>query len=146
MPSIIASLPARRARLMPMRDGLPPLRRILLVDTEPALAAIVAEWLEPEGWRVESGDVARGAALVIVDVAFPRQAAEHLQRLGAVHAGTPILVLSSTFLGRIDCCGAVARQLGVAGVLPKPLQRDALLGAVQQLAGPAAASAVASRV
>ena len=130
---------------MRMLDGPHPSRRILLVDAEPALAAIVAEWLAPHGWRVEGHDAGDGAALVIVDVPFPRQAAGQLQRLGAVHAGTPILVLSSTFLGRIECCGVLARQLGVAGVLPKPLQRDALLAAVQQLAGPAVAMGAAAR-
>ena len=130
---------------MRMLDGPHPSRRILLVDAEPALAAIVAEWLAADGWRVEGHDAGDGAALVIVDVPFPRQAADQLQRLGAVHAGTPILVLSSTFLGRIECCGVLARQLGVAGVLPKPLQRDALLAAVRQLAGPAVAKGAAAR-
>ena len=118
-----------------MDNGLPAPRRVLLVDTEPALAAMVAEWLEPCGWMAAAEANGALPSLVIVDVPFPRQAADMLQRLAAAHAGTPILVLSSTFFASVDRNGAVARQLGVAGVLPKPLRREALQAAVEQLGG-----------
>ena len=136
MLSIATTLRARRAQPCPMpfmAEAVPASRRILLVDAEPALAAMVAEWLEPSGWQVDTSIDGARPALVIVDVPFPRQANDMLQRLSAAHAGTPIVVLSSTFFATVDRCGAVARQLGVAGVLPKPLQREALQLAVQQL-------------
>ena len=113
---------------------------VMLVDVEPALSAMVAEWLEPCGWRVTatSGDEAPGhpADLLIVDVPFPRQERIARQRFGAVHAATPIVVMSSTFFAGVASNGAVARQLGVAGVLAKPLQRDCLVAAVGQALQP----------
>jgi CheY-like chemotaxis protein len=112
----------------------------MLVDVEPALAAMVAEWLEPCGWRVTaaSGEDAAGhpADLLIVDVPFPRQERIDRERFGGVHAATPIVVISSTFFAGVARNGAVAHQLGVAGVLAKPLQRDCLVAAVGQALRP----------
>ena len=107
---------------------------ILLVDADPALRGLLEEWLHPHGHRVvESG----GAAdLVVVDIPYPRRdGLEVLQRVAREHPRAPRLVLSSGFFPGIDCGGAVAQSLGVAGVLPKPLTREALLAAVQRLTG-----------
>lgn len=81
------------------------------------------------------GDGARGRYdLVIVDVPFPRQGGlDLLRRVGNEHPNTPILALSPTFFGSIACAGAVARALGVASVLPKPVSREALISAARNL-------------
>jgi DNA-binding response OmpR family regulator len=151
MPSIAAGPSSAAARLLPSRYGArevsavpddPRVPNVLLVDVEPALAAMVAEWLEPCGWRVRatsSTDAGQHPAdLLIVDVPFPRQERIARQRFGATHALTPILLISSTFFAGVACNGTLARQLDVAGVLAKPLQHDCLVAAVEQALRPMA--------
>jgi CheY-like chemotaxis protein len=110
------------------------LAEIVLVDADPALRGLLEEWLQPLGHRVveEGGN----ADLVVVDIPYPRRdGCEVLQRIANEHPKAPRLVLSSSFFPGVDCCGAVASSLGVAGVLPKPLTREALVAAVQRLSG-----------
>ena len=110
--------------------------RVLVVDADPTLYGLIEEWLGAEGFDVACGQPAGGAPfdLVIVDIAFPRQAAPDLQRVAAEHPGIPLLALSSTFFSNIPADGVVARALGVTGVLHKPLARDALVAAARRLA------------
>jgi CheY-like chemotaxis protein len=108
--------------------------KILVVDADPALLGLLGEWL------VDLGEVSarRGDSetcdLLVVDVPYPRQGEGNpLRRLADTHPGTPVLALSPTFFAGIDTHGAVARALGVAGVLPKPVRREALVAAVRHL-------------
>ena len=74
------------------------------------------------------------AALAIVDVPFTRHGGhEVVQRVAAQYPGVPILALSPTFFSNVKCGGNCARALGVDGVLPKPVARDALIDAVRNL-------------
>lgn len=113
--------------------------RILVVNADPALLGLLGEWLAELGHVApRRGDgVAAGEAdcdLLVVDVPFPRQGeSTPLRRLADAHPGTPVLALSSTFFTGIETHGAVARSLGVAGVLPKPVAREALVAAVRHL-------------
>lgn len=113
--------------------ALPRRPRILLSGADAALAALLAEWLgDLADLQLDTGcpSPTQPADLHIVDVPFPRRAdpaAEPPAR------AVPVLMLSSTFLGAIDCHGPVAAALGVDGVLPKPVARDALLAAVRRL-------------
>jgi CheY-like chemotaxis protein len=115
-----------------------PAPRVLVVDADCALFGLLAEWLGAEGCEVvqAAGDDAGAAErfdLVIVDVPFPRQGGVDLTaRIMKRHPMTPILAMSSTFFGRIECCGPVARALGVACVLPTPLSRQALVDAARR--------------
>jgi CheY-like chemotaxis protein len=133
---------------LPMLQHLPPPCArtdagplVLVVDADRATRDLLDEWLAGSGYRVaaaeaEAGAASGGAALIVVDLPFPRQGGQAvLQRLAAQHPGVPILALSSTFFASVACTGAVARELGVAGVLPKPIRRDALVAAVTALAG-----------
>jgi two-component system, OmpR family, response regulator len=113
--------------------------RVLLVEADTPLIELLDTWLAAEGWRVitESDDhpvATEPADLVIVDVPFPRQGGVDLiRRIASSHPMTPILALSSTFFAGIECCGPVARELGVACVLPQPASREALIQAVRRL-------------
>lgn len=110
-------------------------RRARVLDADPALAGLLEEWLAEAGCVIAPD----GAAdLIVVDVPIPRWGgAEALRRLAGEHAGTPILALSSNFLPGVGGSATVARALGVAAVLPKPVTREALLGAVEKLLGTA---------
>jgi CheY-like chemotaxis protein len=127
-----------------------PVRSIHVVDADLATFDLMREWLEPDGWRVvelesgklgagghdgADGDKADAPSLVIVDLAYPRHAAlPALARLREALPGVPLLVMSPTIFDGVGCCGPCARQLGVAGVLPKPLSREALVAAVANVA------------
>jgi DNA-binding response OmpR family regulator len=110
----------------------------LLVDLEPSLATLIAEWLDDIGVDacIPARDASRDRAvdLVVVDVPYPRR--EGAQRVGALAAAlprAPILALSSTFFAGVAASGSVARDLGAAAVLPAPVGRDALVAAVRRL-------------
>jgi len=111
--------------------------RILVVDADPALYGLLEEWLAEEGCRVVDQD----PDLVLVDLPRPKQAgvellsasANLLTQLAARHPGKPLVALSSSFFAGVEANGAVARALGVQAVLPKPLTREALIGALRKL-------------
>lgn len=104
---------------------------VRVIGADPALRGLLEEWLEPHGHRLVEGG---RADLVVVDIPQPRRdGVEVLERIALKHPAAPRLVLSSSFLPGVDCCGPVARSLGVAGVLPKPLTREALTEAVQRV-------------
>lgn len=111
--------------------------RILVVDADRVTLGLLDEWLRASGYDVVDGqaDAAApdGVALAIIDVPFARSGVERLRRFAARHPGMPILALSPTFFSNVRCTGGCARSLGVAGVLPKPIGRDALIGAVEGL-------------
>jgi DNA-binding NarL/FixJ family response regulator len=113
-----------------------PCYRARLVDTDDVMRGLLDEWLAALGCTVVAEPGADAAPpkvdLVIVDVPFPRQGGSELvQRVARQHPGTPILALSPNFFSGIECCGPVARALGVDCVLPKPATREALATAVR---------------
>ena len=117
-----------------------PAPRVLVVDADSALLGLLQEWLGAEGLQVEAAgdgcrpDLARPVDLVIVDMPFPRQGCRRqLDQVSLAHSSVPVLALSSSFVGHVECCGSLARDLGVTCVLPKPATRDALLNAVHRL-------------
>ena len=113
--------------------------RALIVEADPALSGLLGEWLEGQGFGVYEELPAGSCDLIVADVPRPRQGApEFLRRLARDHPGTPVLALSSNFLPGADGASAVARTLGVAAVLAKPVSRDALLAAVKKLVTQAA--------
>jgi CheY-like chemotaxis protein len=114
--------------------------RVLLVDIEPALAGLLAEWLRQAGIDASAAQGAQAsslpchAELLVTDIPFPRQgASSRLQALALAWPGTPILALSPTFFAGVATGGEVARRLGVAAVLATPVTRNAWLAAVQRL-------------
>ena len=111
--------------------------RALIVDADPALLGLLEEWLGEGGWSVQQERTDESPAgdydLIVADLPFPRHGSSALlRRLADENPGTPIVVLSSNFFPGIDAAGAVAKGLGVAAVLPKPVSRDALLAAVDR--------------
>jgi len=117
------------------------IRRILVADADCALYGLLKEWFAGTDFVVsgtcEPGDRAQdGYDLIVVDVPFPREGGHDVVKaLAREHPDTPIVALSSSFLPGIEACGAVARDLGAAGVLPKPLKCEALMGAVRKILG-----------
>ena len=116
-------------------------RRVLVVDADPPLFGLLQEWLADCGCiAVDSASARRNDDrfdLVIVDIPVPRRGGKDLvTRIANKHPGIPILALSSCFFASISCQGEVARALGVASALPKPVSHDALQSAVCALLKP----------
>ena len=109
--------------------------RVLVVDADPALLGLLEEWLAARGCTVEAAPPTGcdGFDLILVDVPSPRQCTEALKAIVEAHPRTPILALSSSFFPGVDTTGAVARALGVAGVVAKPVTQRVLLDAVRRL-------------
>lgn len=120
--------------------GVTPNRLIRVANADGATLGLLREWLHAAGYRVASGrggeaGVREQALVTIVDVPFSRHgAAELLEQVARDFPGEPLLALSATFFSNVACGGGCARRLGVAGVLPKPVARDALLAAVERFA------------
>lgn len=117
-----------------------PARCVLVANADPSTFGLLCEWLGAEGYRVideraATEEVREPIAAVVVDVPFARHGGlELVQQVAARHPGAPILALSATFFANVKCSGGCAHSLGVAGVLPKPLARDALVDALRKLA------------
>jgi CheY-like chemotaxis protein len=113
--------------------------RVCVIDADDAWRALLEQWLQGMGCEVvpEPADASTPAPtvnLVIVDLPFPRQGGVDLvKRITSRHPATPILALSSNFFSRIECCGPLARDLGVDCVLPKPATREAIADAVRRV-------------
>lgn len=128
---------AGRAPTILTTDGAP---RVRVVDADPALVALIGEWLGEAGCLVVGAAGPPGPAddceLVVVDVAYPRSGGrEQLQRVAHANPGRPILALSTNFFSGVDCHGPIAREIGATCVLAKPFARDALIRTVHGLLG-----------
>lgn len=114
--------------------------RIAVLDGDAALLGLVSAWLADSAEVVARAGAqgAPDADLLLVDVPFPRRlSAGALREIAQRHPDVPVVALSPSLLPGVASRGEVARQLGVAAVLPKPLPREALLRTVQELLGEA---------
>ena len=115
--------------------------RIVIIEDDPLMRSLLAEWLTAEGYCVESvaGDNAQPSPsvdLVIVDVYMPRcLGVERLRSARRTYPGVPIIVSSGQFRPSVDGAGSTARALGVERVVAKPFSRETLLDAVRSVIG-----------
>lgn len=115
------------------------MRRVLLVDFDVTLHAMLKEWLGELGHSVIGCHTATRAAPTPADLAVVdlppsiERGQELLSRLRQWLPGMPLLALSSNVMPGIDSAGAVARALGAQRVLPKPVTRQVLCEAVASL-------------
>jgi DNA-binding NarL/FixJ family response regulator len=122
---------------------MPISHRVLVLDSDALTQSMICEWLDADGWHVVEPTADEAAnddlhlSLVVVDLPFPRAVSfDALQEIRKDYPGVPVLVMSPTVFANVGCCGPCADSLGVSGVLPKPVSRDALIGAVRRLARP----------
>ena len=115
--------------------------RIVIIEDDPLMRSLLAEWLTAEGYCVESvaGDNAQPSPsvdLVIVDVYMPRfLGVDDLRSAHCAYPGVPIIAISGQFRPGLDGAGSTTRTLGVERVIAKPFSRETLLDAVRSVIG-----------
>jgi two-component system response regulator CpxR len=115
------------------RDGTPAMSRILVIDDDRELTAMLAEYLEPEGFAVEAAHtgedglaqaLATDYSLIILDVMLPR--INGLEVLRRLRARTQCPVIMLTARGQ-DVDRIVGLEIGADDYLAKPFNSRELL-------------------
>lgn len=115
-------------------------RKVLIVEDEPDVRAVLRQGLERKGWQVSTADTCTVAEqiwrasrpdIALLDYSLPDgNAFALIPRLRAVDSSVPLIVL--TGYGTIDLA-VEAIKLGADQFLTKPLELSALFAALQQV-------------
>jgi DNA-binding NtrC family response regulator len=117
---------------------------IVVYEEDDLMRGLLEEWLKSAGYQVRGhathcAPQTGGADLLIASIYMPKQAGIRLvSELLTKYPATPVIAISGQFRAGLAAAGTTAQTLGVAQVIAKPLTRDALLGAVIAIIGPAA--------
>lgn len=112
--------------------------KVVLIEEDVAMQALIAEWLTQAGHRVESLRRAATAPAVDVDlliVDLPRLREADALDVRARYPGVPVIGLSAQLARSLPASSERARSLGVAALLSKPCSARELLSAVADAAG-----------
>lgn len=111
---------------------------IAVYESDDLMYGLLCEWLRGAGHIVR--DSARTdrqmprADIVIVSVSGSKREIEPLVRgVRRANPGAPIVALSSQIRLGLSSNGVLARELGVARVMAKPLTRQQLVAAVDEI-------------
>jgi CheY-like chemotaxis protein len=121
--------------------------RILVIEDDPILRDLMAEWLTAAGSRValaaDGGAGIRVArtfrpALVVTDINMPGVGgAAVIAEMARNHPGVPVIAISAHFRSEFGMAAETATALGATRTLSKPFRRAEMIGAVSELVGPA---------
>lgn len=109
--------------------------RILVVDDDPSIVAVIADILRAEGHEIvaaENGadalEKANGESLVLLDMRMPvLDGWGFARRFRAAGKSSPIVVMTAAENAR-----RWAEEIGADGYLAKPFEIDALIAAVER--------------
>jgi two-component system OmpR family response regulator len=123
---------------MPVTEGTKRRRRIVVVEDDGDIAALLTDILETEGYApVVVSDAAtlnseldRRPDLIVLDLRLARDGADHMLRCLRERAmgDVPVLLLSAA-----SDLPERARELGVTRYLAKPFEIEELLGIVRDM-------------
>jgi DNA-binding response OmpR family regulator len=110
--------------------------RVLVVEHDSLLRALVGEWLRAEGFEAlfaQGGAVARIEAVdaLIIDLAKPCDSHGCISAWRQAYPGARIIAVSGRFQVGDTGSQAMADKLGVTGVLAKPFTRGELRAALE---------------
>ncbi len=116
---------------------------IVLVESDDLILQLLERWLAQAGHLTRAIDVTVIRAtdpidLIVADAPGTAAAAGVVAALRAAH-DAPVLLISARFPQGARRSAALARQLGVEALLPKPFTRDQFLAAVATALGSGAA-------
>jgi CheY-like chemotaxis protein len=112
-------------------------KRILVIEDDPILRDLLAEWLLAAGYRV--GVAAEGASGIADARAHPPGGATVIAEVRRMYPEIPVIAISAHFRSDLGLAPEDALALGAARTLAKPFKRKEMVGAVLELAGPPAA-------
>ena len=109
-----------------------------MAEADCAFVGLLKEWLTALGRVLGRADEApQRYDVIVVDLPHPREeCADMVSALAREHPGTPIVALCANLLPGVEPCGRVARELGVACVLPKPVTQETLMAEVRKVVKP----------
>ncbi len=119
--------------------------RILVIEDDPILRDLMAEWLKAAGYGV--GLAAEGAggirdarahrpALVVTDINMPGVGgAAVIAEIARIYPDVPIIAISAHFRSEFGMPAEKATALGATRTLAKPFRRADMIGAVSELVG-----------
>jgi DNA-binding NtrC family response regulator len=116
---------------------------VLLVDDDPLMRGLLAEWLGEAGYSVrqaDNGDSAlqmldsQPAGLLVTDMDMPgRDGAQMLSEVLRMCPGMPVIAISGGARDGKANWAAAAIKLGAAKTLDKPFEKKQLLSAVKEI-------------
>lgn len=119
---------------------------VLVIDDDPIMRDLVADWLEAAGYGVrKAADCCAGVAeaeraapaLVVTDMCMAGPSgAVAIAKIRQRHEGMPVIALSGHFHFGHGLSAETALQAGAARALPKPVTRVEFMRAVADLLGP----------
>ena len=122
---------------------------VLVIEDDPMMRDVLAEWLAAAGYSVRTAkdgcaglEAVRAAepALVVTDIHMPGTGgATVIVELKHRHPEIPVIAISGLFCSGHGMDAEAAISLGAARALAKPFKRAQLLEAVSELLGRAAA-------
>ena len=122
--------------------------RILVIEDDPILRELVADWLLAAGYRVAVAAQGRAGiaqaeadppALVVTDIHMPGiSGAAVIAELTRLRPRLPVVAISGHFRSGHGLTPEQAMALGAARTLAKPFKRRDILGTVIELVGPPA--------
>jgi len=122
------------------------MQHILVIDDEPAIRTLLRNYLQEEGYAICLAQDGRHALrlcvdyqadLIITDVFMPDQdGLEVIMTMRQRRPGLPIIAMSGG--GRMDKRDVlhIAKSMGAARVMTKPLDLDALLATIHEVLPP----------
>ena len=118
---------------------------VLVIDDDPIMRDLMADWLEAAGYgvrkaadcRAAGAELERAPALVVSDMWMPGPCgAEAIRWMRQKHPGLRLIAVSGHFGSGQGITEEAAVGAGAARALAKPVKRAELLAAVSELIGP----------
>ena len=116
---------------------------VLLVDDDPLMRGLLAEWLGEAGYPVRQADNgasalqmlgSQPAGLLITDMDMPgRDGAQMLAEVLRMWPGMPVIAISGGARDGRANWAATAIRLGAAKTLDKPFEKKQLLSALEEI-------------
>lgn len=106
-----------------------------VIEDDPAIRALLVEWLAGDGYRVRAcvgfRSAAGGIDAVVVDLPkLPMQGAETIRHVKSLYAGAAVIGLSSQAGAASSGNSRQARALGLGRLVAKPCSRRELPAAM----------------